>query len=53
MVREAFLQGAALVFRCQSRDLEGMGDREFRGTKRLLGFVHKVEQLQSSVHVSG
>ncbi len=52
MLREAFLQSATLIIPCQSRDFEGMRNCEFRGTKRLFGFVHKVEQLQSSVHVS-
>ncbi len=53
MFREAFPQSALLVFRLQSSDFKGVRHGEFRGAKRLLGFVYKVEQLQSTVHVSG
>src|SRR6516162_11776367 len=37
----------------QSRHLKRIGYCELSGTKRLLGFVHKVDQLQSAKDVSG
>jgi len=53
MFREAFPQSALLVFALQSCDFKGVRHGEFRGAKRLFGFVYQAEQLQSPVHVSG
>jgi hypothetical protein len=53
MLWEAFVQSALLVFRGQPQNLKSVGDCELCGTKRLLSFVHKDEQLQSAMHISG
>jgi hypothetical protein len=53
MMREAFLQGAALVVGLQACDLERMGNRQLGLVERLLRFWNKLNQAQSPADVCG
>src|SRR5882724_6922804 len=53
VLREAFLQSAALVIRLEPRDFEGMSNSQLIVIERLLRLGNQLNQAQSSADVRG